>query len=212
MKNKKQIISATIFFGGIWGITEATLGYIIHSIPGLSIYMSGAVLFSFASYILYKAYKATDSRIALMFVGFIAAAIKAVNFFLPILSPFKVINPMLSIIMESLMVVAVISVLAKDKLASKVSAIVIASVGWRVLYFAYMGIQFLTSGFIYLQTLTQYVEFFGIYALGSAAFGILLIYVDQLLARKITNVKFNLYKPVFSVITVALAIVLTLVL
>lgn len=210
MKNKMRIISATIFFGGIWGIIEATLGYVLHIIPGLSLYMSGAVLFSFASFILYRAYKVTDSRWALLGVGFIAAAIKSIDFLLPIASPFKVINPMLSIIMESLMVVAVIRMLTKDSLTSKASALAIASVGWRVLYFAYMGIQFLTSGFVYLQSTSQYLEFFGIYAFGSALFGLGLVYLDTLLSKKETSIKFNLFQPVFSLLSVLLALVLTL--
>lgn len=205
-----RIISATIFFGGIWGIIEATLGYVLHIIPGLSLYMSGAVLFSFASFILYRAYKATDSRWSLLGVGFIAAAIKSIDFLLPIASPFKVINPMLSIIMESLMVVAVIRMLTKDSLTSKASALAIASVGWRVLYFAYMGIQFLTSGFVYLQSASQYLEFFGVYAFGSALFGLGLVYLDTLLSKKETSIKFNLFQPVFSLLSVLLALVLTL--
>ncbi len=210
MKNKLQLISAVIFFGSIWGILEATLGYVLHIIPGLSLYMSGAVLFAFASYILFRAYRVTNSRLALLGVGFIAAAIKSVDFLLPLASPFKVINPMLSIIMESLMVVAVISMLNKDSLTSKVKAVVIASIGWRLLYFAYMGIQYLTTGFVYLQTATQYLEFFGLYALGSAAFGLVIIYIDNFISSHIRQINYKLYKPVFSALSLILAIVLTL--
>lgn len=205
-----RIISATIFFGGIWGIIEATLGYVLHIIPGLSLYMSGAVLFSFASYVLYRAYKATDSRWALLGVGFIAATIKSIDFLLPLASPFKVINPMLSIIMESLMVFAVIGLLAKSSKTSQLSALAIASVGWRVLYFGYMGIQYLTTGFVYLQTTSQYLEFFGIYALGSALFAFVILYLDSLFTKKEIKLNFNLFQPVFSVLTVILALVLTL--
>ncbi len=208
-----KTITAVLFFGGIWGIVEATVGYVLHIIPGLSIYMTGAVLFPFAGLILYKAYQVTNSKSSLLFVGVIAAAIKAFDFFLPFNNPFKIINPMLSIIMESIALVLVISLLKKEDFASKASGLLIASVSWRLLYFAYMGIQFLTSGFVYLETFSQYLQFFGIYALGSALLGMGFIYLDQWVRNSDTKLsKVNLNHPVFSALSVIIAIALTILL
>ena len=96
-----------ILFGSLWGIIEATLGYLLHLLP-VSIYISGTVLFPLVTWILYKAYTLTNSKTALMSIGILAALIKSVDFLLPFGSPFKIINPMISIIFESLAVVFVI--------------------------------------------------------------------------------------------------------
>ncbi len=210
MKNKKQLISTIIFFGGLWGIVEATIGYVLHIIPGLSLYMSGAVLFAFATFILYKAYAITNSRTSLLLIGGVAAAIKSVNFFLPLFSPFKVINPMLSIIMESLMVVAVISLLNKKSVTQKISGLLIASVGWRLLFFAYTGYQYITTGYVYLENITQYLQFFGLYAVGSAILALGIIYLDKaVMTNKSTKININ---PVVSMASLIIAIVLTILL
>lgn len=213
MKLTKKSILAIVFFGAIWGIVEASVGYVLHIIPGLSIYVSGAVLFSFASLILYKAYQTTESKSALLYVGIVAAFIKAFDFFLPFRNPFKIINPMLSIIMESLAMIAVVAWLTKGSTVKKISGLWMASVGWRLLYFAYMGIQYLTSGFVYLSTVGQYLEFFGLYALGSALFGFVLLALDQRLSRRETAVfKINFQNPIPSIVAVVLAITLTVLL
>lgn len=210
MKDKRQLILTIILFGSIWGIIEATVGYVLHIIPGLSLYMSGAVLFSFASYILYRAYKLTNSKAALLYIGMVAAAIKSVNFFLPLASPFKVINPMLSIIMESLVLIAVMTMVTKDNPVQKFTGLLLASFSWRMLFYVYMGYQFISTGFVYLSNMTQYLEFFGIYAIGSAfaAFG--LLYLDKIVLKN--NTLLRRVSPIVSFASLAIAIVLTLVL
>lgn len=207
---KKENIAAIIFFGSIWGIIEATIGYVLHLLP-VSIYISGTVLFPIVGYILYKAYAVTKSKSSLLAIGVVAAAVKAVNFFMPFRSPFKIINPMLSIILESLMVVLVISLLNKDDLMSKIKAMVIASIGWRLLYLAYDGVQYIATGYVsaYFETFLATVNFALIFALISAAIGVGILYLDKV---TIKNDKPILKKinPVLSLAALAVAIVLTL--
>lgn len=211
MKEKFKLLSIIIFFGALWGIAEASIGYLLHIIPGLSLYVSGAIMFSFASIILYKAYQKTHSRMSLLYIGIVAAAIKAVDFFLPFTNPFKIINPMLSIIFEALALFAVITMLSREDLKSKATALMIGSLAWRVLFFAYMGTQYLSSGFVYLQTAGQYLEFFVVYALLSAAIALAFVYLDQLLVKRAFKLpRLDIVNPAISFITLALAVILTI--
>ena len=208
---KKQNIPAIIFFGAIWGIIEATLGYLLHLLP-ISIYISGSVMFPVVAYILYKAYAVTKSKPDLLSIGLIAALIKAINFLMPFGSPFKIINPMLSIIMESLMVVLVISLLNKKDVFSKTSGFLLASFGWRLLYLGYMGVQFFMTGFIsdYLVSFSAAFDYVVVYGLISTAFALAFVYLDQL---AIKNFKFKSIKninPLISVAALLVAIVLTI--
>jgi len=209
MKSKIQTLSTIVFFGSLWGITEATLGYVLHIIPGLSLYTSGAVLFSFASLILFKAYQKTNSRSSLVAIAVIAAAIKATNFFLPIVSVFKVINPMISIIMEALALFVVMTLISKNNIWNKISGLFIASIAWRGAFVLYMAI----SGVTYLSTGLQVVQFFGIYMAGSALFGLGLLYLDQWITMKVSIRKpMNLFHPAISTASLLVAIALTLLL
>jgi len=208
---KKQNIPAIIFFGAIWGIIEASVGYLLHSLP-VSIFISGTVLFPIVSYILYKAYKVTNSKTALLSIGVIAAAIKSVNFFLPFGSPFKIINPMLAIVMETLVVLVVITMLNKDDLKSKVTGFVVASIGWRLLYLSFNGIQYLSNGFQsdYILSFQAAIQFALLFALISAAVGVAILYIDSAIVKKTKVSLFKKINPVISLATLAIAIALTL--
>ena len=65
MKNLDKI-SMIVFFGAIWGLVEATIGYALHLLPAL---IAGSVMFPIVMFILYHAYKSLSSRKAIFFVG-----------------------------------------------------------------------------------------------------------------------------------------------
>lgn len=209
---KKQNIPAIIFFGAIWGIIEASVGYLLHALP-VSIYISGTVLFPIVSYILYKAYKVTNSKSALLAIGGIAASIKAVNFFMPFGSPFKIINPMIAIILESLVVLVVITLLNKDDLKSKATGFIAASIGWRVLYLSYNGVQYLANGFVsdYIASFQAVIQFSLLFGLISAAIGLGIHYLDRMTFKTKKESTFSKINPALSLVTLLIAIVLTLV-
>ena len=143
MNNKIKLFTTVLFFGSIWGILEATLGHVLHFIPTT---IAGSIMFPIASYILYKTYQRTESKASLFYVGVIAAAIKSVDLLLPSLSVFKTINPMISILLESLVVVLVMSMLLNKKPQLSYTALPIASLAWRSVFIAYMGLQFVITG------------------------------------------------------------------
>jgi len=201
--NKKinlKLVSQIIFFGAIWGITEATIGFLLHFLPPT---IAGLVMFPVAAFILVKAYKATGSRASMIYVGLIAAGIKAVNFLIPGMMPFKIINPMVSIVMESLLVAAVYPLFSKASWNSKLAGAVIASVGWRTGYILYMAVQFIITGFIskYIATPVDIINFVVLNGLASG----LLVFGALKIEPKITLKTFK-FKPVYALAALVFAI------
>ncbi|MCD6322334.1 MAG: hypothetical protein J7L77_04850 [Clostridiales bacterium] len=195
-----KLVSQIIFFGAIWGITEATIGYLLHFLPPT---IAGLVMFPIAAFILVKAYKATGSRASMIYVGIIAAGIKAVNFLIPGMLPFKIINPMVSIVMESLLVVVAYPLFSKANWNLKLVGAVTASIGWRLGYVLYMAGEFIVTGFIskYIATPVDIINFVVLngFASGLLVFGVLKI------EPKLTLKTFK-FKPVYALAALVLAI------
>lgn len=207
--DKRKMLKTTaqiVFFGAIWGITEATIGFLLHFLPPT---IAGIVMFPIAAFILIKAYKATGSRASLIFVGFIAAGIKAVDFLIPGIMSFKIINPMISIVMESLLVAAAYPLIEGLDWKKRLSGGLIASMGWRAGYVLYMTAQFLITGFVsnYIASPAAVINFI---LLNGAASGLLVFAIVQL-EPKINVAKIKI-RPVYALATLVLAIGLQLIL
>jgi xanthine/uracil permease len=110
MKQNKGVFTYIIFFGALWGILEATLGYLLQFLPPL---VSGSVMFPIAATLMILTYNHTKSKSAMIYVAMIAATIKSVNFFMPGLLPIKTYNPMISIMLQSLVMVLIIPLFQK---------------------------------------------------------------------------------------------------
>ncbi len=145
MNRNIALISTIVFFGAFWGVLEATLGYLLHLIPVP--FLAGSIMFPLATLILIYAFKHTNSKKALLAVGVIAASIKALNFFMP-MNHWGIINPMISIVLETLMVVAVANFLISRNLKHQILGFVGASVAWRGAYLVWFGVQFAATGFL----------------------------------------------------------------
>lgn len=199
MKKIMKLAAQIVFFGAVWGLAEASLGYLLHFLPPL---VAGLVMFPIAVYILMKAFKATGSRSALVLVGLVAAGIKAVDFLLPGISVFKTINPMISIMFESLVVAVAVPMLDSKKHLAKISGSIGVSVGWRLGYILYMVAQFLVSGsmtkFISSPALT--LEFVVLNGLLSAV----LVYGVLLLEAR-TSIKAK-FRPIYAPVLLAAAL------
>jgi hypothetical protein len=100
----KRLSWVILFWGSVWGLTEATLGYLIHlaalPIPGLP----GLLMFPVAFFFMKKAYDAGGKMWAVFYAAAVAAAIKLTDLFLPGLTPIFVVNPAVAIILEGLAV------------------------------------------------------------------------------------------------------------
>lgn len=127
---KKTTIYA-LFYGSLWGITEATLGYVLHTLPVL---ISGSIMFPIAIFFMLRAYHSSNSKKVFLLMGITAALIKLVNIFIPGLPIIKTINPMIAIMLEA-SAVTVFSLLLNS---NKIKSIFIGSLGacffWRVLF------------------------------------------------------------------------------
>jgi hypothetical protein len=207
-KNNSATFFAILFYGALWGALEATVGYLLHFVPT---FLAGTIMFPIAALILAKAYQTTQSKSSLLFVGAIAAAIKAVNFLFPVLNIWKTINPMIAIVLETLMVFAVISVIAHKKLPTTALGLLIASISWRLLYAAYQTVNGLFSGSLapYLQSVAGMIEFVLLSGLLSAGIAIIL----SAFAKDIKlEAKSFVYKPLFATALFGLALALTILL
>jgi hypothetical protein len=146
--SKKEQFKYVLFFGAIWGILEATLGYVLQFLPPL---ISGAVMFPVAATLMVSAYLAIQNKKAIIWVAFIAAAIKAINFLLPGLMPIKTYNPMIAIILQSLFVFLFIGLYEKKRLPQVIASFMIVSIGWRLLFLANIFINNQLTGFKFPQ-------------------------------------------------------------
>jgi len=206
MNHKKQLFTTILFYGSLWGILEATLGYLLHFVPS---FLAGAIMFPVASVLLFKAYQRTNSKGSLLAIGLVAALIKSVNLIMPQYNLWKTINPMVSIVFESLMVFAVIAVLDKKTLIARAGALFAASIGWRVLYLGYMGGQYALTGFLanHLKSFDAAFGFAVIEGVASGALALGLLILVQTLTRKLP-VDIPI-KPTFAGLLMAVALVVT---
>lgn len=95
--NKLQII---IFWGALWGVLEATLGWVLH----LTHFKAEVwLLYPFGLLCMLMAFSQTRQSSSLVQVALVAAAIKLVNlFFAPAVPLFHVLNPAVGIALEGL--------------------------------------------------------------------------------------------------------------
>ena len=205
MNKQLKLLTQIIFFGSIWGIIEATLGHILHFIP---ITISGSIMFPIAGLILYKAYQKTNSKAALFYIGFVAAMIKSVDFLLPQLSIYKTINPMLSIILESLVVVLVVTMITSKKPVNKYMALPIASISWRTLFIGWMALQYVLTGNLapYIKSFSLGFQFIVISGLISGLLASALLFIES----KVTYTfrRFD-YSPYLATFLLAVALIAT---
>ncbi len=143
-----RALFATVSFGALWGITEATLGYLLHlggrflGLPGLA----GFVMFPVAVFFMYKAYGASGRPEAAIGAAAIAAMSKTASVALPAVSWLFVVNPSIAILAEGLAFALLLSLfpaLFRPTNRSTLSVSAVASVGgaalgvavlWRLLF------------------------------------------------------------------------------
>ncbi len=104
-------LSTVIFWGSLWGLAEATLGYLLHliKIPGLA----GAVMATIAFYFLYRLYQPTGSAAAVIGASLVAAGLKSLDIVVSPVGLMDVINPVQAIIIEGLAAAASLKILER---------------------------------------------------------------------------------------------------
>ncbi len=177
----KKMISVVLFYGALWGILEATLGYVLQ-FPFVPFFVSGLVMFPIAMVLLISAYLKTGSKQSLVAIGVIAASIKALNLISP-MHYWRTVNPMVSIMIETLVVVGFVTIIVNKPWKQKAMAVTAASISWRLLYMGYMGGQFVTTGFVHnhLSSSLAFVEFVLLQGILSGGIALALYYIIDFL-------------------------------
>jgi len=129
------VLRSVLFWGLAWGAFEATIGFVLHQLP----FAIGAyVWFPAAYFFMDRTYQKTGRRCAVVWTALLSASLKMLNLFWAIRSDY-VINPAVSIVLESLAMVGVLSFTREGKtsfwqIAWKVSA---TNALWRLGYTLY---------------------------------------------------------------------------
>lgn len=127
-----------VYWGSLWGIAEATLGYVLHmaaiQLPGVP----GFVMFPVAFYFMRKAYLSTRKPGVVFQVALVAALIKCCDFLIPSNIPIRILNPALSIVLEGLAVALVFAYVERKKIAIGFASVFSMGVLWRSVFLFYL--------------------------------------------------------------------------
>jgi len=128
--------SAIIFWGALWGLTEATVGHMLHIMP----VPLGWILWSpIAFYFLYKIYSVTNNKTSVLYAAGLASLIKLIDLVAPVRIDY-VINPAISILLEGLVVYLALTVLSRYDIA-KMTGFALINTCWRILYLIYVTLM-----------------------------------------------------------------------
>ncbi len=185
---RKQL-ATLLFFGSIWGLLEATLGYALHFLP---ILISGSIMFPLAAIILMMAEKKLKSPWSLMWIGLIAASIKSINFLMPGLLPIKTYNPMIAIMIQSLVMVGVVFIAKKSPQGITILALGLVSFLWRGLFLVNNVINHQLTGFNFpqLASMDATIEFMWVYGSMGALF-LIVLYLGWIKLQKRVTLTWN---------------------
>lgn len=201
----KKTLSIIIFWGAVWGIIEATLGYILHV---ASFGVGGAILFPIGFYLMKKAHAESGNLKAIFLTSVVASLIKLVDLTLPYKTIFKVINPSISILFEGIIVFAVFYVIQNKEKFSKYKLVqsLALGLGWRAMYAVYLLL--LPANIIKVSpigSLSAFVTFFVVYGLINSA--IIYTYLKLVEIKPLKNLPLKIKSnPLIACIALAVAI------
>ena len=134
MEQRNNAVSIVVI-GSLWGITEATLGYLVHILSFFSFYgISGIIMSAVAVYFMRMAFKTTHKLSSIFYVSVIAAGIKLFDLFLPMLPASKTIGPAIAILSEGLVIMLGYALFSKGK--KYISLSLFGGISWRIFYLA----------------------------------------------------------------------------
>ena len=144
--NKKlKMLFTVLFFGGMWGLVEATLGTVLHLpfFDNIGVYGSStAIMLPIAFYLMGLCYKKTNTLRAVAYIGLIAGIIKLSTFIVVGFTQ-KVYMPSIYIVLESLAMVGALAITRPTKVLSAKSflTVAIASTSYLLVYLVVRQIQ-----------------------------------------------------------------------
>ncbi|QAT40645.1 hypothetical protein [Clostridium sp. JN-9] len=202
-------ISTAIFWGSIWGITEATLGYLLHKI---NFKFGWCIWFPIAFYFMDKIYRQVKKAQYILYGALITSVIKLADLFIETRVD-KVINPSVSIILEAAAVFAVYKIVEKKHREIGIAAVIVMNFFWRVLYAGYLFLA--PKSFLAISPLRGLNPFIHFMFIESAAnIAIIMLYVvfkhkfeKESMQKGMESIRI---KPIASFMTLILAVTLQL--
>ena len=218
MEQKRKVLDVlfpVLLFGGLWGILEATLGSLLHMpfIPGTMFLASTTIMVPIAYFLMGACYKKTNFFACAMFMGILAASIKAISCLIFHMS----FNPVYHILMESAFMAIALLIIRPKKILSfaGLGTMIIAN----TLYLGtstFLRVNVMTSTqSVFMANFEKYTFMFNcVGILYSFAFGALLFGATKLAEKyswDFSKVQKVIYHPAFASGVAAVALVLTIV-
>lgn len=203
----KNIWIYVLFFGAIWGILEATLGYVLQFLPPL---VSGSVMFPIAATLMMITYQNTKSRSSMIYVAAIAATIKSINLFMPGLPAIKTYNPMIAMMLQSFVLAVFVPLFKKNSMPAVLTSIALVGISWRILFLGNIAINHALTDFRFpqLANLSSMFEFVLILGIMEALVLGVIHMIYSAIKQKVTF-SFRL-NAVWSLSTFVFAVILTI--
>ncbi len=209
----KKDINVILFWGGIWGLVEATLGYVLHMIP---ISVGWCLWFPLAFFFMNKVYKHTEKPISVIYTSLLVAAIKFVNIMLPG-SINRVVNPAVAIILEGTVVFIFYIIANKYRHTSEVRYLdtLGVSLAWRIFYIFYVLVMPLSI--IKSSPVTEGTKALANFLALESLVNSIIIYFYMIVIPKIVRKygkesskdnRINLFRPVISLPLILIVVIL----
>lgn len=205
IKKEKRIkhLCIILFWGALWGILEATVGYILHVLPFRV--PTGSILFPIGYYFMQKSYKETKDLKSIFYTSIVAGSIKLINLLIPMTPVIKVINPFACILFEGLAVASVFKFFeSKDNPLKYVSALMM-SLFWRVGYYMISFAIFIPLGLMKSSSILDKSRFIEFFLVNGFINSIIIYFYSKFTAENIKESKLK-YSPALSTSLFCLAL------
>ncbi len=130
----QRLLWVILFWGSLWGLAEATLGFVLHAaaaaVPGLQ----GFVMFPIAFVLMERAVAASGRPWAAFAASWVAAAVKLADLLLPGAVPLRVLNPAAALLMEGAAVWVALAWCASRQVRVSGWHALLASLLWRTFF------------------------------------------------------------------------------
>ena len=123
---------ALFFWGILWGSAEAILGYLLHLIPVPG--LPGMIMFPIGFCCMISAFRSSGRVAAVLWISWIAAAVKSLDILIPSAVPAAVINPVFAILCEGMAVAGLAYWIKRTNRAESVKRFWPAAFLWRLIY------------------------------------------------------------------------------
>ena len=112
-----KILFGVLFFGGLWGIIEATLGSFLHlpMVKAAGIFVSNsAILVPLSMFLMGACYKRVGNARSILYMGVLAGSIKAIVCAIFLFD----ITPVFYILLEALSMAGALAIIRPEKILS----------------------------------------------------------------------------------------------